>query len=499
VKAACAVAAGSVAGLSVPVVQLSDGVMRMFVLNKLKAVAAGIATCIALLAGLGLVAGPSLRAGAQEKPTMPAPVKADAPKPVDPHRPPPDDLVFLRRTSLDLRGTLPTRLEIHYFLADTDPKKRNKIVEWMLPEHGTQKTTAHCAVCHVVPDGWSGALGNPHAGKLYLNDGRDKNSRGVAWMDLDGDGKLDLYVTNGSKWLDELYDSSPRDASKGKASRNPSDSQQAVVDVAKANLAAARAELEQVLQVSIGGPFPPGQDPADPARARVAQAKAQLDAAEAQLKQATAQAEKQSTESKGQFDRFSRDLNRVDLERWLDVTRPEPSDADFLRRVMLDLTGSPPTTVEQKYFEADKDPKKREKLLGLLLAKSDTSTGRGRLIDDLLADPEVQKRWADLVQKRLDAERVQAAHRAWSKKPADRLDRLLADLMDKKKSDEQVLNALCLATLARYATETEQKLILEAVKAQPDRAAAWRGVLAALAATDEAKAHAAELGRRVGR
>jgi RNA polymerase sigma factor (sigma-70 family) len=500
VKAACAAAAGSAVGLPVPIVQLSDGVMRMFVLNKLKAVATGVVTCLALLAGLGLVAGPSLQAGPDEKPVKPAaPVKADSPKPADPRKPPPDDLVFLRRTSLDLRGTLPTRLEIHYFLADTDPKKRNKIVEWMLPEHGKQKTTAHCAVCHVVPDGWSGLLDNPHTGKLYHNNGHFKSPPGAAWMDLDGDGRLDLYVANGTNWLDELYDLSVRNAPKGNTPRNTSDSHQAVVDMAKANLAAAQAELEQVLKVSVGGRFPPGQDPADPARARVAQAQAQLDLAEAQLKQAIAQAAKDSNELRTQIDKASPKSSRVELERWLEVTRAEPSDADFLRHAVLDLTGSPPTTVEEKYFVADKDPKKREKLLGILLGKLDKPTARDKLVDELLADPEIQKRWTELMQQRLYAEQLRAAKEVWSKKPSDRLDRLLADLFDKKKSDEQVLNALCLATLARYPTETEQKLILEAVKAQPDRAAAWRRVLAALAATEEAKAHAAELGKRGGK
>ena len=123
VKAACAAAAGSAVGLPVPVVQLSEGVMRMFVLNKLKAVATGVVTCLVLLAGLGLVAGPSLRAGPEEKPATPR----RPPRPTRRGRRTrtgrPDDLVFLRRTSLDLRGTLPTRLEAHYFLADTDPKQ----------------------------------------------------------------------------------------------------------------------------------------------------------------------------------------------------------------------------------------------------------------------------------------------------------------------------------------------------------------------------------------
>ncbi len=495
VKAACAAAAGSAVGLPVPVVQLSDGVMRMFVLNKLKAVATGVVTCLAILAGLGLAAGPSLWAGPDEKPAKPArPVKVEEPKPADPHEPPPDDLVFLRRTSLDLRGTLPSRLEIYYFMADTDPKKRTKIVEWMLPEHGKQKTTAHCAVCHVVPDGWSGLFDKSHAGKLFHNDGDSKHPWGAAWGDYDGDGKLDLYLLND---VGGAKSGSGEKAAEASPSTAPDvAAAQAQVNMAKVNLHIAQAERERTVKVSLRGGFPPGQDPLVAADAKVAQAKAQLDAAEGQLKQATAQAEKQSTELRVQLDHASRDLGRVELERWLDVTRPVPSDADYLRQVMLDLTGQPPTTVEEKYFAADKDPKKREKLLGLLLAKSDTKTGRERLIDNLLADPEVQKRWAELMQQRLYAEHVRAAQQAWAKKPTDRLDRLLADLIDKKKSDEQMLAALCLATLARYPTETEQRLILEAVKAQPDRQTAWLGVMAALAATEEAKAHAAELGKR---
>ena len=481
VKAACAAAAGSTVGLPAPVVQLSDGVMRMFVLNKLKAVTTGVATCLALLAGLGLVAGPSLRAGPEEKPTKPAaPAKADAPRPADPHKPPPEDLVFLRRTSLDLRGTLPTRLEIHYFLADTDPKKRQKIVKWMLPEHGKQKTTARCAVCHDVPEGWSTLFNVPHAGRLFHSAGQP-----------------DLRVHNDTVWLDELYDLNSR-----KSSQPDTDALKAQVDAAKANLQAAQADFEQAVKWSVRGGFPPGQGPADIARAKVAQAKAQLEAAERELKQATAQAEGQSTEPHGQFDPASRGLGRVDLERWLEPTRPAPSDADFLRRVLLDLTGSPPTTVEEKYFAADTDPKKREKLLGILLGHSDKPAGRDRMIDELLADPEVQKRWAELQYQRAYREHLRAAREARAKKPGDRLDRLdrlLADLMDKKKSDEQVLNALCLATLARFPTETEQKLIVTAVRARPDRVAAWRGVMAALSATDEARAHAAELGKRSGK
>src|SRR5262245_35147144 len=170
VKAACAAAAGAPVGLPVPVVQLSEGVMRMFVLSKLKAVAAGVATCLVLLAGLGFFAAPTLRAGPDDKPTK----STSPPTASDTQRAKkPDDLVFLRRTSLDLRGIPRTSIEVHYFLADTDPKQRAKIIEWMLPEHGKQKVTVNCTSCHREP-----ALGH-----------------GAVLGDFDADGWLDLYIT----------------------------------------------------------------------------------------------------------------------------------------------------------------------------------------------------------------------------------------------------------------------------------------------------------------
>ena len=70
VQAACAAAAGTAIGLPAPVVELSEGVMRMFVFKKLKALA-GVATCVVLVAGLGLMCGPSLRANPDEKPATP--------------------------------------------------------------------------------------------------------------------------------------------------------------------------------------------------------------------------------------------------------------------------------------------------------------------------------------------------------------------------------------------------------------------------------------------
>src|SRR5208283_1027841 len=47
---------------------------------------------------------------------------------------------------------------------------------------------------------------------------------------------------------------------------------------------------------------------------------------------------------------------------------PLSSDAEFLRRVYLDLAGTIPTTAEARAFLADTAPDKREKLIDRLLA-----------------------------------------------------------------------------------------------------------------------------------
>ncbi|PQO44271.1 DUF1549 domain-containing protein [Blastopirellula marina] len=53
-----------------------------------------------------------------------------------------------------------------------------------------------------------------------------------------------------------------------------------------------------------------------------------------------------------------------------EVARPEPiGDAQFLRRISLDLIGLPPTIEELEAFLADKSPDKREKAIDALLAR----------------------------------------------------------------------------------------------------------------------------------
>ena len=117
----------------------------MMMLAKLKAVAVTAVTVLALTTGLGLGLVP---ATADDQPApgtnpvtgklepTPAAGSIDTPSaarakdhPVA--EPGADDATFLRRLCLDVRGTLPTDMEIRYFVSDDDDDKRAKVVEWM--------------------------------------------------------------------------------------------------------------------------------------------------------------------------------------------------------------------------------------------------------------------------------------------------------------------------------------------------------------------------------
>ena len=473
VRAACAAAAGTPVGLPVPVVQLSEGVMRMFVLSKLKSVAAGVASCVLLLAALGLVAGPSLRANPDEKPAKPPAATADSAKPSDPHRAADnDDLAFLRRRSLDLRGTLPTVLEVRYFLADKDDRKRAKVTEWMLEEHGSQKVTTQCATCH----------------------------KGPILADFDADGKIE----HGQ------FDAWQKQVLAGWLSKDEPDKEELTrelfkidVDKARSMAVAAEAELRIVEAEANQQKKRPVelQRRVDEARLRLARAQAELKQAEGKLEQGE-EAWQQLLQRKKlalahQQAAQDHDAAIAFEYWWASRSKAGPTDLEFLRRVSLDLRGVPPTKVEENYFLADKDSKKRERLLEVLGGTPKAGTVREKFVDELLADPEVQKRWAVLWKERIERDRSKVSAEVWVKKvPADRLDRLLSDLIASKRPDAEILDALCLATVARFPTETEKKLILDGLKDQPDCRAAWDVVLKALASTQEAKAHAEALTKR---
>jgi RNA polymerase sigma factor (sigma-70 family) len=80
---------------------------------------------------------------------------------------------------------------------------------------------------------------------------------------------------------------------------------------------------------------------------------------------------------------------------------------------------------------------------------------------------------------------------------ADRLDQLLNQLLESKRSDEQVLEGLYLATLGRLPTEGEKRRIAD-LKGGGDRQAHYEEVLRALAASKECRDHQEALRQRSG-
>lgn len=188
------------------------------------------------------------------------------------------------------------------------------------------------------------------------------------------------------------------------------------------------------------------------------------------------------------------------LSVWLDVAHRTETDEEFLRRACQEARGIGPTTIELEYFKADKDAKKRSKLL-----------------DSLLHDPAVAKKVGEGWKERMlhrkvnaNAERVLLLQEPWQVQfryellgrtyrwhaQPNRFGNLLDQLLDGKRTNEQILEALSLAALGRLPTESEKQLALASVSKQEDKRAAWFEVLTSLAGTSEAKQHADELKRR---
>lgn len=166
------------------------------------------------------------------------------------------------------------------------------------------------------------------------------------------------------------------------------------------------------------------------------------------------------------------------LDVFYDVSDAAPVDTDeaFLNRVIETARGGKPTRVEREYFLADKDAKKREKLLDQLL--KDTAVAKK-------VGPEWKANMLNPPQK-YTLVVVADAGSPWA-------DRLIDDLLAKKKSDEQVLEALTLAATGRLPTDTEKKLVAAVVGKRKEKKAAWQEVAGTLAGTAEAKKHAERL------
>src|SRR5262245_48063835 len=145
-KAATLAAAGqaSAAGvISAQAAALSQGVLKAMLLKKLKVAAAALLTIfaglgVALWAHTAFAAGddPFAQAGSTPRSPDDKPAKnAES----DKERDKLNDAEFIRRACLDIRGTLPTPIEMHYFLQDKNPDKRKWLVGKLSEEKVTEK------------------------------------------------------------------------------------------------------------------------------------------------------------------------------------------------------------------------------------------------------------------------------------------------------------------------------------------------------------------------
>lgn len=451
VRAAEALAAGGPvdALVSAQAVQLSDGVMQMMMLAKLKAVAVVAAVALALATGLGTGLVP---AAAQDRtaPTAGGPANPPAgaaARPQDRHAPEskPDDATFLRRLSLDLRGTVPTPVETWFFVSDQDDEKRAKVIDWL-----TDDDAARAAV----------------AKKLGVPVDRVRVVRAKVALAADGrfaaaEGADVTYATATKTFLNSIALSAD-----GKS-------------------LAVNGPGKVVLLDPVAGKVDQNTVPQDGA-VRIWDIPAQ-----GFFRQPT----------NGDRLVFAGDERVLLTERYVDVLRVNRADGDgeFLKQVLTDARGSGPTALELKYFTEDKDPKKREKLLDTLLKepavqKKLGDTWKQKMLahapDRVARDVELFYFLSDGTNK-LSVPPTRHLIVQPAKPPApqpDKIEKLVGELLAAQKSDEAVLEAVTLATLSRLPTDAEKTLTLAVVGSAADRKAAWVAAAKALAAAEAKKA-----------
>lgn len=193
----------------------------MMLLNKLKTAAIGTLVAFALTGGVGFGLLPA-QAGDEPKATQVSPRRQATTKATQPL----DDATFLRRLTLDLTGVLPSRIEMDYFTADADAKKRAKVIDWLIADDAVKAALAKklgvpveqlkivltrndedgAAVVRVV----SGRIRLARAGAIQALDNKLDLNDLVVWshileltnpskptpvLDFDADGRVDLLWT----------------------------------------------------------------------------------------------------------------------------------------------------------------------------------------------------------------------------------------------------------------------------------------------------------------
>jgi RNA polymerase sigma factor (sigma-70 family) len=111
------------------VTTLTQGVLKMMLVNKLRAATALLLVLGALTAATGAFVLGQDRAQPEARKSTPPKLPKEAPAEAGL-----SDAEFIRKVCLDVRGSLPTDIEVHYFLQDRNQQKRTWLVDMLQQE-----------------------------------------------------------------------------------------------------------------------------------------------------------------------------------------------------------------------------------------------------------------------------------------------------------------------------------------------------------------------------
>jgi hypothetical protein len=358
------------------------------------------------------------------------------------------DAEFLRRLCLDLTGNLPNALELKYFTNDLDRNKRAKVVDWLAADENVK---AYLAKKLGVPieriqvirgadaQGLTfklAIIAEPNLLGVRLSERAFTPEGKVLAAAIDHDGVRIVENSHHTATVRLLADAR---VALDKAS-----------DLAPVGEKAAGAEEETQLQYWV------------------------------------------SPQTQDQLQFWLSD--QAQNEWRLSAIRFADSDSEFLKRAIQEARGSDPTTLEDKYFAEDKDPKKREKLLDLLLKDPAVAKKLGAEWKKKMLAPPAQQGLnfnfkPDVVRKDqlrslYVTPRVHSEGQLYFdvRRPTpDKFEKLVGELIAAKKTDEQILEAVTLAAAGRLPTAEEKKATLAVIGTAADKKAAWIAIARTLA------------------
>jgi hypothetical protein len=543
VATASAISAGGPAAVPAAVQFLSEGVLRMILVSKLKAVSASAVAVAGLALGLAAATVPSARGQS-------APADPPAQQPLNTARSL-DDTAFLRRACVDLRGTPPTDLEHALFRTDDDPKKRTKVVEWLLsdgPGKPVNAVTANVANLNsryplglrvTTQPNTSSTLGSQTSTTLNSNltnlnttlngstslpnqdlsnflvgqttiqhtvDFYEKayftQTQSVRKADEPDTAKLKQDIAAMKAKLDKLeteYQVKQKQAEKARQDDAVKEKLTKELNDLTAKMKALEKDNQKLLERKTQAEAAQTRQSAAEALLKLATAQEKLQADRLTREKLDKLRAEKAVQEKVLAEKLAQEKQRAMYELTLNESRRVlgeriglSGDAAFLQRVVKMAYGVPATALELKYFAEDKDPKKREKLVDLILADPAVAKKLGpNGKSQLLSEP-------DRVTKTASATTGTVLESIYTvrSRAADPFAKLLEQVLDGKRTDEQVADAVTLATVGRYPTESEQKMMLASVTGAADRRVAWKKVLDTLAGTKEAQAHAESLQKK---